>query len=165
MPSCIFSIAFSTPPATRGKSDSPLMITSITCCELTPILASASERLAPNASSRSLDTCGIASFMIFRSSPKGRSVFANCCNPYNARSSSARPFPTVATALPNCKMASLASSALIPIACNEIEPLTASSNPRPGSLATSRNSSNCCLAASVDPATAANPFSSDCSCP
>ena len=78
MESLIFSNAPLIPPVTRGNFSNPCVIVSKTCFDEIPILASSSDLEVPNASLSRFETCGKASLIMFKSSPSGKSVFANC---------------------------------------------------------------------------------------
>ena len=153
-----FSKALEAPPATDGRAPSLAVTVSMKASAVIPIFSISCGTAVPNASSITARICGTRSPIWLISSAEILPLAAIWVKARITPSSSALPLPTVARALPKADRAPSACLADRPTACRLILPWTASSSPRPGSLATWRNRSSCSSASREEPATAVRPW-------
>ncbi len=104
----------------------------------------------PHVSIMIREICGMRSVIVSRFSFVTLPTLCICVNWRTTSPKSSRPPPTTARALPSSPMMRRDSVAELPSVWRRIEPLTASSSPRPGNLASSFSADISRPAASAD---------------
>ena len=144
-----FWMLLAMPPATRGALASSLVSVTTNSSALIFKSRKPSAVAVPNALVNALDTDGIFSFRINKSSFRILPLPMICDNCVVTLFKFSAVPPAAATPLANWAIVSLACSADKPTDCRRKEPFTACSKSMPGAFATSRNCSNSCRACAM----------------